>query len=247
MFRTYQALVDPELSRYRGEVVEDRLGIAHEVGPEVRLRHVDDGPSHVPGEQLDETSHGRGKAFDAQSVVEEDGGYVRACEEVVEVVVRLFLILDLRLELRVDGGKLLVEGLKLLPGCLKLFIRRLELFVRGVKLLVEAFQLFDVALEVIPRRRKLLFELTDRGLLHVGDIRGNLLGRIRQAVLFPEYDKVEALPQVRDADGHLPYPPGVVRDAHPDGNRHADLTRAEEGTPDPVSPRSPEGVRGDSR
>jgi hypothetical protein len=69
-------------------------------------------------------------------VVEEDGGYVRACEEVVEVVVRLFLILDLRLELPVDGGKLLVEGLKLFPGCLKLLIRCLELFVRGVKLFV---------------------------------------------------------------------------------------------------------------
>ena len=118
-------------------------------------------------------------------VVEEDGGYVRACEEIVEVVVRLFLVLDLRLELPVDGGKLFVEGLKLFPGGLKLFVRRLELLVRGVKLFVEAFQLFDVALEVIPRRRKLLFELADRGLLHVGDVRGNLLGRARTGCPFP--------------------------------------------------------------
>ena len=222
MFRTYQALLIPSSLSTGVRLSRTDWASRSEVGPEVRLGHIDDGPSHVTGEQLDETSHGRGKAFDPQAVVEEDGGYVRAREEVVQVIVRLFLVLYLRLELRVDGGKLFVEGLKLFPGGLKLFVRRLELLVRGVKLFIQAFQLLDVALEVIPRRRKLLFELPDRGLLHVGDVRGNLLGRIGQAALFPEYDKIEALPQVRDADGHLPYPPGVVRDAHPDGNGFSD-------------------------
>ena len=36
------------------------MGIGNEVGPEVRLGHVDDGPSHVAGEQLDETAPWRG-------------------------------------------------------------------------------------------------------------------------------------------------------------------------------------------
>ena len=227
--------VDTELSYYRCEVVEDRLGIASEVGPEVRLGHIDDGPSDVTGDQLDETNHGRSKAFHPESVIEEDGGDVRAREKIGKVIVRLFLVLDLRLELRIDGGELFVEGLKLFPGGLQLFVRRLELLVRGVKLFVQAFQLLDVALEVLPRRRKLLFELADRGLLHVGDVRGNLLGLIGQAALFPEYDEIEALPQVRDADGHLPFPPGVIRDAHPDGNGFSVLARPKEGTPDPVS------------
>jgi hypothetical protein len=77
---------------------------------------MDDRPSHISGYEVDEPRHGGGEAIDSEPRIQEDGGDIGACEEVVQVIVRAFLFPDPGLELRVHGDELFVERLEFLPG-----------------------------------------------------------------------------------------------------------------------------------
>ena len=92
-----------------------------------------------------------------------------AVEEIGHVVRGRLHLLDLVVELVVDGAQLLVEGLQLLLGGLQLLVGGLEFlvhrhdfFVRRLEFLVGTLQLLDGALQVIARGLQLLLELAQQ-------------------------------------------------------------------------------------
>ena len=79
-------------------------------------------------------------------------------QQVADVVVAALELLHLLLELVVDRGEFLVQGLQFFLGCLQFLVGGLQLLVGGhrlfvgcLELLVGALQLFDAALQLLAR------------------------------------------------------------------------------------------------
>ena len=128
-------------------------------------------------------------------VVEKDGRDIGACEEVVQVIGRLFLFFDLGLQLCIYGDQLFVEGLELFARGLKLFVGCLEFLVRRLHLFIKALELFDIALQLLSRRGKLGFELAHCGFFDSGGLQARFFRIFRSNAFFPEDKKEQVLSQ----------------------------------------------------
>ena len=112
------------------------------------------------GIRLKMSSAPRRVALDAQLAVEEDRRDLGRRDQVLQVVVDLAGLVDLDLQLVVDGGQLLVHRLEL-------FLAGLELFGRGAQLLVDGLQFLVGRLQLLGGRLGLLETLLQVLLLPV--------------------------------------------------------------------------------
>ena len=119
---------------------------ARGVGVELRVvepvGEVAERPADVGVDQVEQLDRRRREERDAQLAVEEHGGDRRRGHQVLQVAVGVAQLVDLALELLVDGGQLLVDrlqllaaGLELLGGRAQLLVHRLQLFVARLQLL----------------------------------------------------------------------------------------------------------------
>ncbi|GJE69431.1 hypothetical protein CHKEEEPN_0959 [Methylorubrum podarium] len=159
---------------------------------------VGEGTAGIRFDEVEQLRRGRREAHDAQVVVEEDGGDLRAFEEVLEVAVDAAEFLHPQPELAVDGGQLLVDrlqlllrSLQLLVGRLQLLVQRLVLLVRGLQLLVGALRLLGDGLQPVLVLAQLRFELPDAVALVLGRGRRVRVGGGRPAVL-EQHEEVPA-------------------------------------------------------
>ena len=107
--------VDPDLFPHWCQILQHGLSVGYEIGSQQFLGHIDDLASHIGRYKLYQLSDCGCVSFHPEAVVKEYGGDVCASKEVVKVVVRFFLLLDLGLELCVDSNQLFVQGLELFP------------------------------------------------------------------------------------------------------------------------------------
>ena len=108
------------------------------------------GPAEVGREEIENLLRARGETLDAQLAIEKDGPDIGRSHQVIEVGIGPAQLLDVALQLVVDGRELFVDRLQFFLARLQflgrgthLLVHRLELFVRGLELFVGRFVLLD--------------------------------------------------------------------------------------------------------
>ena len=139
-----------DLRLHGGQRVEHRGHGADQVDVALEARgDVAERPSDVGRDEVHDLGDRGGEALDAQLLVDEQRADAGAGEHVVHVVVGARQLVDLLLQLAVDGDQLLVDRLQLLPGGLELLVGRLQLLVGGLHLLVGRLELLVGGLELL--------------------------------------------------------------------------------------------------
>jgi len=100
------------------------------------------GAAHIAQDQVDELAGGGGKAQDAPLVIHKNSGDAAARQQVVHIVIGPGKIVDLGLQLSVDGAQFLVDRLQFFLGSFQFLVGGLQFFVHGLHFLVGGFQLF---------------------------------------------------------------------------------------------------------
>ena len=107
------------------------------------MRDVEQRPSHIGRNQVEDARGAGREALDAHGAVEEHGRDLAGREEVLQIVAVLGTVLQVLLQVVVDRGQLLVDrlqlllaGLQLLRGGAQLLVERLQLLVGSAQRLV---------------------------------------------------------------------------------------------------------------
>ncbi len=149
------------IRQHRRSIDEEILvvGTAGEIGER---------PSDVGRDDAEMRSHRRREEPDVQLAVQEDRRDLGAVEDILQIVGGDALLLDGFVQLAVEGGQLLIERLKLflrgfqlLIGGLEFLVHRQGFFVDRLLLFVGEFEVADGALELLPRRVELAFDLRE--------------------------------------------------------------------------------------
>ena len=151
-------------------LLEHRARVGVELRVVEAVGEVADRPADVGVDQVEELDRRRREERDAQAPVEEDGGDRRRRHQVLQVAVGAAELVDLDLELLVDGGQLLVDRLQLLAAGLELLGRRAQLLVHRLQLFVARLQLLRGDRALLGGVAQVPLELVDLLLqaVHVG-------------------------------------------------------------------------------
>ncbi len=110
----------------------------------------------IVADHVEDVPGTRGEPLDAHLAVDEDRGDVGGGDQVLQVVVDLAGLVDLALELVVDGGELFVDrlqlflaGFQLLGGRAQFLVDRLQLLVGGAQFLGGGFRVLHGDLQAL--------------------------------------------------------------------------------------------------
>ena len=118
-------------------------------------RHVEvvdepvDAAADVGRDEVEDLGHRGRELADREILIEEQRVDLRAQQEVVHVVGQLGQLVDLLLELGVDGVQLLVDRVQLLVDRVQLLVAGEQFFVGRLQLLVADLELFDRRMQVL--------------------------------------------------------------------------------------------------
>ena len=107
--------------------LEDHLNVAGQIVDHQFSGDVEQRPSHVAGNEIEDVAEAWSEEPHAQAPVDEDRSDLRRVHQVAHVVVGVADLVDLDLQFLVDGLQLLVQRLQLLLARLQLLGRRAKL------------------------------------------------------------------------------------------------------------------------
>ena len=142
---------DPAATLCRHLALDSLLGrehaarVVHELRIGEPIGHVTDLPSDVGLPEVEQCDDGGREAPDHEVAIEEDRGHVGRIDQILEVRIQLFHLLDL-------AAVFLIERAQLLVDRLDLFLAGLELLARGMLLFVDRLQFLVRRLEPLHRQ-----------------------------------------------------------------------------------------------
>jgi hypothetical protein len=165
--RQQPAIAEADLALDRCQLVEHRVRVVGELRIVEPAREVADRPADVGGDQVEELDRRRSEERDPQRPVEKERRDRARRHQVLQVGVGSAQLVDLALQLLVDGGQLLVDRLQLLAAGLELLGRRAQLLVHRLQLFVARLQLLRRDVALLGRVAQVPLQLVDLLLQHV--------------------------------------------------------------------------------
>ena len=134
-----------------GGAIEHGAHVGGERGVGRQGAEIGERAADIAGDHGEQRFGGGGKEADLQFGIEEQGGDIGAVQHVLQIVRRGALAFQGFLQLAVQRGEFLVEGLQFLLRGHQLLVGGLELLVDRQRLLVDGFLLFVGQFEVVDR------------------------------------------------------------------------------------------------